>query len=230
MSAPKKDFFQKDQAQNYDEKNKKLSRISDNLHFLTSLILKDLPAKARILCVGAGTGKEILFLAKEFPEWSFVALEPSSSMLAVCRENLTKEGLSSRCEFVEGYIEDLKHENSFDAALSFLVGHFIKKDQKQNFFQEIVSHLKPGGHFLNAEISFDLASAEFPSMLKNWKEVQKLMGATEESLESLPSVLKEILSVLSPLENEELLKLSGIKIPIKFFQAFMVCGWYGIKE
>lgn len=43
----------------------------------------------------------------------------------------------------------------------------------------------PEGILVNTEISFDLDSKEFPSMLQNWKAVQQLMGATPESLANL---------------------------------------------
>jgi tRNA (cmo5U34)-methyltransferase len=39
-----------------------------------------------------------------------------------------------------------------------------------------------------------------------------------------------MLSVLPPEETEELIRLSGIQLPVRFFQAFMICGWYGQKN
>ena len=42
--------------------------IKDALHLLTGTVLSELPPKAKILCVGAGTGAEILYLAQKFPE------------------------------------------------------------------------------------------------------------------------------------------------------------------
>ncbi|MBK9038033.1 MAG: hypothetical protein IPL83_02540 [Bdellovibrionales bacterium] len=43
-------------AKVYDEKNRQLAPIADNMHFLIRLVLKSAPAKARVLCVGVGTG------------------------------------------------------------------------------------------------------------------------------------------------------------------------------
>lgn len=223
------DFFNKDAALKYDERNSKLNRISDCMHFLTGLALRDLPAKSKVLCVGAGTGAEILPLAQNFPEWTFVALEPSLDMLNVCRERMTAAGLAVRIEFVHGYVHDLPRKQEFDAVLSILVGHFVPHAEKADFFKHMSDHLKVGGCFVNAEISFDLASTEFPTMLKGWEGVQTLMGATPESLATLPTILKDILSVKSPAENEALIKKSGIALPVRFFQAMMICAWYGKK-
>lgn len=217
-------------AQKYDERNSKLSRISDCLHFLTSLLLKDLPPRARILCVGVGTGAEIISLARVFPEWTFVGVDPSVDMLNVGRERATEAGLENRCEFFHGYIQDLPRQEKFDAALSILVAHFIKRDERTDFFQNIAAHLRSGGSLVNAEISFDLSSAEFPLALKGWEQVQTLMGATPESLTTLPKTLQEILTVLPPEETENTLRQSGIETPLRFFQALMICAWYGKKS
>jgi tRNA (cmo5U34)-methyltransferase len=39
-----------------------------------------------------------------------------------------------------------------------------------------------------------------------------------------------MLAVISPKETEGLLQQSGIQLPIRFYQAFMISGWYGIKS
>lgn len=224
------DFFNKEAAQHYDERNRPLADISGCLHFLIGLILKDFPVRSRILCAGVGTGAELLSLAQRFPEWTFVALEPSLAMLEVCRERAEKAGVAARCEFVHGYVQDLPLRQDFDAALSLLVAHFVKREERVNFYRQMVDRLRSGGYLITAEISYDLDSAEFPSMLENWGAVQKLMGATPESLASLPKVLREMLSVVPPLETESLIRKSGIENPVRFFQALMICGWYGQKK
>lgn len=222
-------FFTKEASQAYDEKNRKLAPIADNMHFLIRLILKDLPVRARVLCAGVGTGAEILSLSQAFPDWTFLALDPSAEMLEVCRERLKKAEVLDRCELLHGYVQDAPIGERFDAALSILVGHFVKREERLSFYQNMSSRVRSGGYFVNTEISFDLTSPEFPLMLKCWEQVQSLMGATPESLASLPLVLKEMLTVLPPSEVANLIQQSGISIPVKFFQAFMISGWYGRK-
>src|SRR5690606_2705147 len=129
-----------------DERNSKLFKISEGLHFLITLALKDLPIDAKVLCVGAGTGAEILSLAKVYPHWKFVALEPSLSMLEVCRERLQEAGVADRCEFVHGYVQDLDSTLKFDAVLSILVAHFVKLDERLDFFKNMASLIKKNGY------------------------------------------------------------------------------------
>jgi len=223
------DFFMKGAAQSYDEKNRALAPIANAMHFLIRLILKDLPENARILCVGVGTGAEILSLSKEYSGWTFVGVDPSSAMLDVCRERLVHAGVMDRCELVHGFIEDVSKEERFDAVVSVLVGHFIQREERINFYQNMHLRLVDGGYLVNTEISFDMESAEFPSMLKNWKSVQSLMGATPESLEALPGLLKTALTVLPPSETESFIRASGFSLPVRFFQSFMIMGWYAEK-
>lgn len=229
MTKASPDFFNSQAAQNYDEKNAKLQRISDSLHFLTGLVLKNLPARSKILCVGAGTGAEILSLAQMHPEWSFIALAPSASMLEVCRQRVQTAGLSERCQFVQGYVQDLPLNQKYDAALSVLVAHFVPRTERLEFFRQMSLRLHEGGYMVNAEISFDLDSPEAALMQKNWESIQSLMGATEESLASLPKVLREVLTVLPPTETEDLIRQAGFQMPIRFFQAFMISAWYATK-
>ncbi|WP_279046222.1 hypothetical protein [Cedecea davisae] len=65
------DIFNAEFSRQYDVSNQRLKEVSDNLHLLISLLLRDFPADSRVLCVGVGTGTEIVRLAKEHPTWRF---------------------------------------------------------------------------------------------------------------------------------------------------------------
>jgi tRNA (cmo5U34)-methyltransferase len=224
------DFFNQDMAKRYDERNSKLAAISDSLHFLTRLVLADLPARASILSVGVGTGAEILALARAQPSWTFVGVDPSLEMLEVCRHRLAQQGMSERCELIHGHAQDAPKGPRFDAALSMLVAHFIAREARSGFYSAILERLKPEGYFVSAEISADLDGPEFPAMLKNWEQVQALMGATPESLRTLDNTLRHALNVVSPAETTALWQESGFSAPVQFFQAFMIGGWYAQKR
>ncbi len=228
-SAPASRFFNRTMAESYDEKNSKLSPISDNMHFLVRLVLADLPPQARILCVGVGTGAEILSLAHAKEGWSFVGVDPSAEMLEVCRRRLEQANVLDRCELVHGHVDRAPRVADFDAVLSILVAHFVPRSDRSGFYREIHDRLKPGGYFISTEICFDLGSAEFPEMLKNWERVQALMGATPDSLQTLPDMLRDTLSVLSPDETKDRLKTAGFALPVPFFQAFLVRGFFAKK-
>ena len=229
MSAPPTDLFDERMASRYDERNDRLAPIADCLHFLTRLVLEDRPERSRVLSVGVGTGADILALAEAFPGWSFVAVEPSRPMLDVCRERMRDAGLLERCEFVHGLVDDLPPGPAFDVATALFVAHFVGREDRRGFYGGIVDRLRDGGCLVDAEISFDLDSEASPDMIGNWRAVQRLMGGTEESLRELPRQLRDVLTVLPPDEVEETLVRSGTRTPVRFFQAFMIAGWYAFK-
>ena len=86
--------FGPEHAAAYDQRFAKLAPMHDALHLLISAIFADLPAEARILCVGAGTGHELIYLAEKFPRWRFAVVEPSAPMLEVCRRKAGECGIT----------------------------------------------------------------------------------------------------------------------------------------
>lgn len=153
-------FFDNKSSESYDERNRRLLPIIKNLHFLTQLVLADLPADAHILCVGVGTGEEIMALASTYPGWKFTGVEPSAPMCDICQKKIEDAGLASRCTIVNGYVADIDDAPEFDAALCFLVTHFITDlTERQGIFTGMHRRLKPGGYLINADISNDEVSA-----------------------------------------------------------------------
>lgn len=221
-------FFSQEVADAYDRRNAGLKPISDGLHFLMGLTLAGLPSDARVLCVGVGTGAEILSLAEAHPGWTFVGVDPSAEMLAVGRHRLEQAGVVDRCELIHGYIEDVA-DSGFDAVVALLVAHFIQRPERPAFYTAIHDRLKPGGRFLSAEISGDLDGQAFPAMLDDWKQVQTRMGATPDALVRLPDMMRDVLGVLPVAETEALWRDAGFPTPIPFFQAFMIRGWHATK-
>lgn len=129
-------LFNQDRAAVYDTQFAKLVPMRDALHLLTRILLADFPADARILCVGAGTGLELIYLAEAFPQWQFTAVEPATAMLNICRQRTEACGIASRCTFHEGCLDSLPKSDAFDAATCLLVSQFIMQiEERRNFFQ-----------------------------------------------------------------------------------------------
>lgn len=216
-------------AANYDENNRRLAPIADNMHFLVRTILRDLPHSARVLCIGVGTGAEILSLAASFPSWTFVGVDPSEGMLEVCRGRLAEAGVLERCVLLRGFLHDLPEEEGFDAALSILVGHFIVREDRVAHYEGLHRRLVPRGIMVNTELSFDLDSPESPSMLANWASVQALPGGAAVPVATLSSQMRQMLTIVPPGETEDLLRRAGFAVPVRFFQSLLISGWYGTK-
>ena len=72
--------FNEHHAAEYDTRFAKAAAMKDALHLLTAAVLGELPADARVLSVGAGTGAEVIDLARRFS----ARLKPGTSHPVYC--------------------------------------------------------------------------------------------------------------------------------------------------
>jgi tRNA (cmo5U34)-methyltransferase len=220
--------FGHEHAVAYDARFAKLSAMRDALPLLISAVFADLPAEARILCVGAGTGHELIYLAQKFPQWRFTAVEPSAPMLEVCRRKAEACGITSRCVFHEGYLDSLPPSPAFDAATSLLVSQFIlAPEARVGFFRAIAERLRPGGYLASADLASDTASATYQSLLEVWiRLLMRETGSPPEQLEKLRTAYGRDVAVL-PLEQvSSIIAAGGFETPVLFFQTLLIHAWY----
>lgn len=224
MSSVVSSYFGKAHAPFYDERATKFVPVRDALNFLVRLSLADLPSESRILCVGAGTGAELLDLATAQPSWRFTAVEPSPAMLEICYRKAAEAGIASRCHFHEGYLDSLPRAEPFNAATSILVSQFLTDpNQRRDFFHQIAGRLRPGGHLINADLASSLNSSAFESLFEIWLRAHGHLLQAER-----PSQIgwgKDV-AVSRPEEIESTIAGAGFERPILFYQALFIHAWY----
>ncbi|GAA6170275.1 class I SAM-dependent methyltransferase [Sessilibacter corallicola] len=214
-------------ASSYDAQWEQLSAINDSLHLLLGGLFTELKDDANILCVGAGTGAEIIYLAQRFPGWRFTAVEPSTGMIKVCKERLSALGLEDRCSFHSDYLETLPISDPFDAATSLLVSQFIlEQDERINFFSAIADRLKPGGILASTDLSADLNASSYQSLLQIWLMMMKHGGVSPQALEGMKNAYGTSVSVMSANELSKLIQAAGFDEPTRFYQVGLINGWY----
>ncbi|MBC7805498.1 MAG: class I SAM-dependent methyltransferase [Akkermansiaceae bacterium] len=219
--------FDQKMASSYDERWAKLAPTRDALHLLIRLILSDLPADARILCVGVGTGSELIYLAEAFTAWHFTAVDPATAMLDICRQRAEASGIASRCTFHDGYLDSLPATDSFDAATCLLVSQFIlQREERREFFREIASRLRIGGYLINADITSDTSTPAFQGLLAVWLQMMRYTGVPEESLAKIPATLGRDVTVLPRHEIEAIIAAGGFEPPVLFSQSLLIHSWY----
>lgn len=214
-------------AASYDQRYAPLSAMRDALHLLTSAVLADLPAEARILCVGAGTGQELVYLAQKFPRWHFAVVEPSAPMLDVCRRKAAECGIAARCIFHEGYLDSLPPAAPFDAATSLLVSQFIlEREARTDFFRAIARRLRPGGFLINADLASDTASATYQHLLDVWIRLMRETGSPPEQLERMRVIYGRDVAVLPTDQISSIIASAGFATPVLFLQTLLIHAWY----
>jgi len=214
-------IFSKENASSYDEQRAKLAPIKDALHLCIRMKFSELPIDAKILCIGVGTGAELLYLAKEFPQWHFTAVEPAPAMLNICRQQAEDCGIATRCTFHEGYLNTLPKSDNFDAATSILVSHFNNDLEARNkYFSEIAARLRPGGYMVNADLASNVSSSDYKNILDVWVNMHDYAGMPVNEDYFGRNVL------LSTNKIESIIKSSGFDSIMLFFQTIFIHAWF----
>ncbi len=127
MTTSTSEYFNASQTSKYDREIRASIPGYESLHEMTNDLMRAvMPQKANILIVGAGTGMELVTLGIANPEWTFTAVDLSDEMLSICKTNVSKAGISNRVNIHCGSVDELGMGQTFDAATSILVSHFIK--------------------------------------------------------------------------------------------------------
>jgi len=219
------------QAAGYDRQWEKLAQLRDGLHFLLESVFADLPARARVLCVGVGTGAELAHLARKFPHWKFTAVEPSGAMLEQCRQRAVREGFESRCQFHEGYVDSLPGGSLHDAATCFLVSQFIlDRDERIGFFRSIAARLAPGGLLASSDLASQVGSREHDALVHAWMNMMAAADVPPEALEKMRAAWKKDVAILPPAEVASIIESGGFESPVPFYQAGLIHAWFSRRS
>ncbi|WP_102795616.1 class I SAM-dependent methyltransferase [Bowmanella denitrificans] len=217
--------FNTDMAARYDSSRAHMQPLKDALHWQMQALFASLPEDAHLLCVGAGTGEELLYLARAFPGRHFTLVDPAAAMLARCQQKAHQQGIAQRCTFFSGYLHDMQDTTPFDAATSILVSHFILPlNERRAYYRQIARRLKPGAILVNADLSWDRQAASFADICQHWVALHQQAGMSTD-----PSYLNDQLSLASPSQMQSLIKAAGFSTVTPFFQAMLVHGWYSIR-
>jgi len=169
----------------------------------------------------------MIHLAKCFPGWRFVAVEPAPAMMRVCQEKIRRAGLEERCEFHEGYLETLDERHGpFDAATCLLVSHFfMDRGRRTEFFSEIVRRLKPGGLLVSSDLTGDMSEQEYWRMRPLWVRLLIDAGIAGENLEGFIAAHGKAVDLLSPEQTREMLRTAGFAEVTAIYQCLYIQGW-----
>lgn len=188
------------------------------------LISERVPENGRILVLGAGGGLEIKLFAEAQPGWTFDGVDPSAEMLKLAEQTLGP--LTARVRLRCGFISDAPEE-PFDAATSILVMHFVPVEERRSILMEIRRRLKPGAPFVAAHFSFTQGEGERELWFSRYAAFAIGSGIEPEKATNAISAMNERLTILTPEQDESMLRDAGFTNVMQFYMGFTFRGWVG---
>ncbi|WP_368667726.1 class I SAM-dependent methyltransferase [Salipiger sp. PrR002] len=194
--------------------------LSDLHHMVTLLLAERAPEEAHILVVGAGGGMEISAMAEARPMWRFTGVDPSAAML-----HLAKEVLSPYCDrvdLIKGKAEDLP-SRTFDGATCLLTFHNLERHERLRALQEIRSRLNSGAPLVVVEHTAPEPDPERWMTLSSAFRDHETPDWTQARAAGRKMV--ERLTLLTPDQEEHLLREGGFVDAAMFYAALTFRGW-----
>ena len=188
------------------------------------LLAERMPADGRVLVVGAGGGLELEDFAQAHPGWRFDGVDPSAPMLDLAARRLGP--LSSRATLHEGYVQHAP-AGPFDAATCLLTFHFVPRDQRLPMASEIHRRLKPGAPFVAAHLSMDDGVGERDLWMSRYAAFLVASGVDPRQAAAARQKVGEELPILTPAQDEAVLREAGFSEVQLFYVGFTFRGWVG---
>jgi tRNA (cmo5U34)-methyltransferase len=182
---------------------------------MTTLLLAErVPEDARVLVLGAGGGLELKVFAQARSGWTFDGIDPSAEMLKLAEQTLGP--LASRARLHQGYIDGAP-QGPFDAATCLLTLHFLTIEERRRTAAEVHRRLKPGAPFVVAHFCIPQGDerAVWLSRFAAYAGIDPDQAAAIDSR----------LTILSPEQDEAILREAGFSNVSLFYAAFSFRGW-----
>lgn len=217
-------FADPDAVANYAENPPRYVPGFADLHRMTGILLAEhVPDDAHILVLGAGGGLELKALATAYPGWHFTGVDPAGAMLDLAARTLGAD--AHRADLVEGYIDDAP-SGPFDGAVCLLTLHFLAAEERTRTAAAIRERLKPGAPFVAAHGSYP-QDATRERWLDRYAAFAIASGAVPEQAYGAREAVSTAVNMLSPEQDEAVLRTAGFRDVTPFYTAFTWRGWVG---
>lgn len=107
--------------------------------------------------------------------------------------------------------------------------HFIPEEERRRTVAEVYRRVKPGAPFVVAHHSFPQHDGEKAKWLARYAAFATASGIPAPKAESALTAIGERLPLLSPEQDEAILRDAGFTDVALFYAAFTFRGWVGTK-
>ena len=188
----------------------------------TALLRAHCPGDAQLLIVGAGGGMEVQTFGPADPHWRLTGVDPSGDMLRLARAKAQTAGLTDRVHLIQGTVDDLPPELSFDAAtIIFVLMHLPDDGSKLHLLRSIAERLRPGGLLILVDAIRDHRDRFAPA----WQRYAEARGMSAEWMAAFIERITASSNTATEARELALLDEAGFRDVTRFFAAFPINGW-----
>lgn len=190
----------------------------------TLLLAEHIAEDGQVLVLGAGGGLELKMFAEAHSNWTFLGVDPSAAMLQLAKQVLGP--LASRVTLTEGTIDDTPL-GPFDGATCLLTMHFLPLEERRRTAAEVRRRLKPGSPFVVAHFSIPNGEGERALWLSRYAKFAIASGIEPDKAETARAGIGQKLPILTPEQDEAVLRDAGFSNVSLFYAGFTFRGWVG---
>lgn len=225
MSEPVQPFSDPQAVARYTEVPPRIVPGYDGMQRMTTLLLAErVRHDARVLVLGAGGGLELRLFAQAHAGLTFDGVDPAPEMLKLAEQVLGP--LASRVTLHQGYINDAP-VGPFDAATCLLTLHFLPVEERRRTLAEVHRRLRPGAPFVVAHLSFPQGEGEREIWLSRYVAFIVASGTSADKMANARAAIDKHLIILTPEQDEAILREAGFSNVTPFYTAFTFRGWVG---
>ncbi|MBA4172260.1 MAG: methyltransferase [Hyphomicrobium sp.] len=188
----------------------------------THLLAERVPEHGRVLVLGAGGGLELKAFAEAHANWTFLGVDPSPAMVELAKQTLGPR--ATRVTWQTGTIDDVP-DQQLDGATCLLTLHFLAPDERRRTAVEVRRRLQPGAPFVVAHHSIPDGAGERDLWLSRFARYGAAAGLEAEKVETFREGIKQHLPILTPEQDETILREAGFSNVSLFYAAFTFRGW-----
>lgn len=201
---------------------RKVPGFADLQRMATLLLEEHAPEEARILVLGAGGGLELRAFAEAHPGWRFDGVDPSGEMLRLAEQTLGP--LAAQVNLHQGYIHQAP-EGPFDGGTCLLTLHFLPDEERRRTIARVHRRLKRGAPFVVAHMSFPQGEGERALWLSRYAAFAVSSGLEPAKAEGAARAVDSRLHILTPEQDEALLREAGFSRVSLFYAGLAFRGW-----
>lgn len=212
-------------AERYDLVNRLISLGIDMRWRKRAVRALSLRTGSRVLDVATGTADLAILSARSEPSATVVGIDPSERMLAIGRDKVERQGLTSRIELRSGDAETLPFDDaSFDAvSIAFGIRNVPDRDRA---LTEMARVTRPGGRVVVLELSEPPAGLFGPIARFHMHKLVPFVGTLVSGAAEYKYLIRSIVAFPPAAEFEKKMENAGLSLVETDPLTFGVCHLY----